>query len=117
MADINLRKSMGYAMNVEVVNQNFYHGLRERANSPIPPIFAKLYDGKKRFSYNPEKAKELLDKAIDIWTAAWGVGTAMDLNGLYAQGSAFNLSRMTTPKNDELIKNVNSIEALKDKDL
>lgn len=190
MYDLNLRKAMGYAMNVEMVNQSFYHGLRTRANSPIPPIFEKMYNKAERFTYNPEKAKKLLDEAgykdidgdgiredkngksleiffampaggdvaepisqqyiqdwakvglkvsltsgrlldgntfwdkvetnnkgVDVWIAAWGVGSEFDLYGLYSKKSAFNFSRYTTDKNEELIKKVSSVETLKDKEL
>ena len=190
MADINLRKAMGYAMDVETVNTSFYHSLRTRANSPIPPIFEEIYNDVKRYSYNPEKAKEILDKSgykdvdgdgyredkngkpleiffampaggdvaepisqqyiqnwakvglkvsltsgrlldgnsfwdkiesnnksVDVWIAAWGVGSEFDLNGLYGKKSAFNFSRVTTEKNEELIKKISSAETLKDKEL
>lgn len=61
--DLNLRKALLYAMNVEEVTKYFNKGLYERANSNIPPVFEKYYNSEKRFSYDPEKAKELLDKA------------------------------------------------------
>ncbi|WP_068267898.1 oligopeptide ABC transporter substrate-binding protein [Caviibacter abscessus] len=61
--DINLRKAMAYAMNVEAVTKKFSNGLSERGNSPIPPAFKKYHTDEVRFTYNPEKAKEILDKA------------------------------------------------------
>lgn len=63
MYDINLRKAMAYAVDIETIAEAFYNGLRERANSPIPPIMGKYHTNETRFTYNPEKARELLDKA------------------------------------------------------
>lgn len=64
MNDVNLRQAIGYAMDIESVGEKFYQGLRVRANSLIPPVFASYYDGTlEGYKYNPEKAKELLDKA------------------------------------------------------
>ncbi|MDM5232160.1 oligopeptide ABC transporter substrate-binding protein [Lysinibacillus pakistanensis] len=64
MNDVNLRRAIGYAMDIESVTEKFYQGLRVRANSLIPPVFASYYDGTlEGYHYDPEKAKELLDKA------------------------------------------------------
>lgn len=187
MYDINLRKSIGYAIDVEQITEIFYNGLRTRANSVIPPVFKDFYSDKQRFTYNPEKAKEILDKAgykdvdgdgiredkngqplvisfafpnmgeigeplsqkiiqdleevglkvvltggrliegnsffdrlrvndkeIDMWIAAWSVGSSFNLNGLYGKKSAFNYSRLASEKNSELMAKVDSLEGLKD---
>lgn len=64
MGDVKLRQAMGYAIDVEQVAEVFYNGLRERANSLIPPVFASFYDGSlEGYKYDPEKAKALLDEA------------------------------------------------------
>lgn len=64
MSNLNLRKAMGYALNIEAVSEEFYHGLRQRADSPIVPTFGDFYrDDLEGFPYDPEKAKELLDEA------------------------------------------------------
>ncbi|MGE7927233.1 oligopeptide ABC transporter substrate-binding protein [Lysinibacillus xylanilyticus] len=64
MNDVNLRQAIGYAMDIESVGEKFYQGLRVRANSLIPPVFASYYDGTlEGYHYDSEKAKELLDKA------------------------------------------------------
>lgn len=184
--DLNLRKAMAYAMNVEAVNKKFSNGLSERANSPIPPVFKNYHVNDVRFVYNPEKAKELLDKAgykdingdgiredkngkpleinvafmaggetaepisklyiqnweevglkvnlatgrliefnsfydkvqandkeVDAWLAAWSVGTALDLTGVYAKNSKFNMPRVASNKNEELIKKTQSVEGVR----
>ena len=64
MADKNLRKAMGYALNIEEVSDVYYYGLRSRANSFIPPVFASFHNADlPGYTYDPEKAMELLDEA------------------------------------------------------
>ncbi|RKQ18100.1 oligopeptide ABC transporter substrate-binding protein [Ureibacillus endophyticus] len=64
MGDVNLRKAMAYALDIEQVSEVLYNGLRVRANSLIPPVFESFYDKSlKGYVYDPEKAKEILDKA------------------------------------------------------
>ena len=64
MGDVNLRKAMGYALNIEEVTEVFYNGLRERANAIIPPVFSSFHGADlEGYTYNPEKAIELLDAA------------------------------------------------------
>lgn len=184
--DINLRKAMAYALNIEDVAKLFYNGLRERANSIIPPVFSKYYPTEKRFVYDKEKAIKMLDEAgykdvngdgiredkngnelkiffafpnmgeiaeplsqqfiqdwkavgldvslttgrimegnsffervqandpeIDMWIAAWGVGSAFDVKGLYGRKSLFNFSRLASEKNDELLNRLDSVEGVK----
>jgi len=64
MSDKALRQAMGYAIDVENVASEYYYGLRERANSLIPPVFTSFYDESlEGYKYDPEKAKKLLDDA------------------------------------------------------
>ncbi|XKH51601.1 oligopeptide ABC transporter substrate-binding protein [Chryseomicrobium palamuruense] len=64
MGDVELRKAMGYALDIEQVSEVFYFGLRERANSLIPPVFASFHDPSlEGFSYDPDMANQLLDDA------------------------------------------------------
>lgn len=64
MGDVKLRQAMGYAMNVEEVNDAFYEGLRTRATAIVPPVFTSFHDKSlEGYSYDPEKAKALLDEA------------------------------------------------------
>ncbi|WP_019240491.1 MULTISPECIES: oligopeptide ABC transporter substrate-binding protein [Bacillus] len=80
MNDVKLRQAMAYAMNLEEVNTQFYLGLRERANSLIPPAFKTYYDSSlKGYNYDPEKAKKLLDEAG--YKDTDGDGTREDKNG------------------------------------
>ncbi|MGM9948733.1 MAG: oligopeptide ABC transporter substrate-binding protein [Lysinibacillus sp.] len=64
MGDVELRKAMGYALDIEQVSEVYYNGLRERANSLIPPVFESFYDDSlEGYTYNPDKAIEILDAA------------------------------------------------------
>lgn len=64
MGDQKLRQAMGYALDIEQVSEVFYNNLRERANSLIPPVFEAFYDAElEGYTYDPEKAKSILDEA------------------------------------------------------
>ena len=64
MGDPALRQAMGYALDVEQVSEVFYFGLRERANSLIPPVFKSFHDASAEgYNYDPEMANQLLDDA------------------------------------------------------
>lgn len=64
MADVKLRQAMGYALDVEQVNEVYYDNLRSRANSLIPPVFASFYDPTlKGYTYDADKAIAILDEA------------------------------------------------------
>ena len=62
--DKALRQAIGYAMDNDGINAIYYHGLRVTANSFITPYHPGFYDvSRKGYSYDPEKAKKLLDEA------------------------------------------------------
>lgn len=62
--DKALRQAIAYAMDNDSINDIYYHGLRVTANSFITPYHPGFYDPhRKGYSYNPEKAKKLLDEA------------------------------------------------------
>lgn len=64
MADVNLRQAMAYALDIDAAGQNLYNGLQHSSNSIIIPFFKDLYNkDQEGFTYNPEKAKQLLDEA------------------------------------------------------
>lgn len=64
MNNASLRKAMLYAMNLEQVSKKFDHGLTFRVKTPIPDQFSTYQDKSiPGYPYNPEKAKQLLDKA------------------------------------------------------
>ncbi|MEE1131950.1 MAG: oligopeptide ABC transporter substrate-binding protein [Caryophanon sp.] len=83
MADKNLRKAMGYALNIEEVSDVYYYGLRSRANSFIPPVFASFHNADlPGYTYDPEKAMELLDEAGYVDTDGDGIREDKDGNPL-----------------------------------
>ena len=64
MADVKLRQAMAYALDIDAAGQNLYNGLQHSSNSIIIPFFNDIYNkDQEGFSYNPEKAKQLLDEA------------------------------------------------------
>ena len=64
MADVNLRQAMAYALDIEAAGQNLYNGLQHASNSIIIPFFKDVHNAEQEgFTYNPEKAKQLLDEA------------------------------------------------------
>lgn len=65
----DLRKAMGYALDMEQIAENFYHGLSFPATTLIVPFFEGYHDETiEGFPYNVEKAEELLDEAgyVDV---------------------------------------------------
>lgn len=65
MANKSLRQAMAYSVDNEAVANKFYHGLRQSANSLIPPIF-KDFSDKELKGYakqDVDKANKLLDEA------------------------------------------------------
>lgn len=64
MADKNLRQAMGYALDIDRVAEEFYSGLRTRANSHIIPNFSQFHkDDLEGYPYDPDRANQLLDEA------------------------------------------------------
>jgi peptide/nickel transport system substrate-binding protein len=69
MGDVNLRKAMWHAVDNKTVGERFYHGLRWNATTLIPPSHPEFHDATNPgLTYDPERAKELLDEAgfIDV---------------------------------------------------
>lgn len=57
------RQAVYYAINREAMKDNFYLGLGELQHSPIPvqsPFYLSPEEGLKTYSYNPEKARQML---------------------------------------------------------
>jgi peptide/nickel transport system substrate-binding protein len=80
LADKRVRQAMWYAMDNETIGKELYHGLRFPATSVIIPVFASFHDATLETpSYDPEKAKALLDEAGFVDTN--GDGFREDANG------------------------------------
>lgn len=68
MGDKDLRKAMWYAVDNDAVGDEFYHGLRWRANTLIDPAHDEYHsDDIEVPDYNPDKANEILDEAGYKW--------------------------------------------------
>lgn len=64
MSNRYLRQAMGYAMNVDEVDQHYTQGLSFRVKTLVPEAFGDFYDKSvKGFPLNLKKANALLDKA------------------------------------------------------
>ncbi|MGG0670911.1 oligopeptide ABC transporter substrate-binding protein [Sporosarcina koreensis] len=64
-----VRQAMWYAMDNETIGKELYHGLRFPATTLIVPVFSTFHDSSiETPSYDPEKAKALLDEAgyVDV---------------------------------------------------
>ena len=185
MANVNLRKAMGYALDQDAVGEKFYKGNNELAKTITLPIFTEFHNKDiEGYYYDPDKAMKLLDDAgykdvdgdgfredpegqpleislammsggdtqeplsqyylqswekiglksklatgnlieinsfydkleaedeeIDVFVAAWGVGTNPNPKESYGNSAAFNMSRYTSDKLQETIDRISSPEA------
>lgn len=58
-----LRQAMAHAIDNGSIAKEFYEGIRQPANSPIPPIFEVHNKDQEGYKYDPEKSKQLLAEA------------------------------------------------------
>ena len=64
MNDVKLRQAIGYALDTDQAGKALYNGLYHRANSLFISYYGDLHDSElEGFTYDPEKAKKLLDEA------------------------------------------------------
>lgn len=64
VSDLALRKAMWYAVDNDAVGEKFYEGLRWAGTTLIAPSHADFHDGSiETPTYDPEKAKEILEEA------------------------------------------------------
>ena len=64
MYDLNLRKAIAYAIDMDAVSKQFYHGLSTPAKSQLSPLFPSLHNPEiNGFKQDVEKAKQVLDEA------------------------------------------------------
>ena len=64
MSDPVLRQAIAYALDIDQAGKSLYNGLQRGTNSLIIPFFKDVYNkDQEGFSYNPEKAKKMLDEA------------------------------------------------------
>jgi len=71
MSDINLRLAMWKAIDMDLVSDSFFDGLRWSGSSPIPPIHQNFHNPNiERPPYSMDDAHALLDEAGYEWDAA-----------------------------------------------
>ncbi|HEL9598430.1 TPA: oligopeptide ABC transporter substrate-binding protein [Streptococcus suis] len=64
MNDVKLRQAIAYAIDTKTAGESLYNGLYHPANSLIISFFGDIHDSELAgYSYDPEKAKKLLDEA------------------------------------------------------
>ncbi|HEM3696701.1 TPA: oligopeptide ABC transporter substrate-binding protein [Streptococcus suis] len=64
MNDVKLRQAIAYAIDTKTAGEKLYNGLYHPANSLIISFFGELHDSELAgYTYDPEKAKKLLDEA------------------------------------------------------
>ena len=64
MSDPVLRQAIAYALDIDQAGKSLYNGLQKGTNSLIIPFFKDVYNkNQEGFTYNPEKAKKMLDDA------------------------------------------------------
>lgn len=87
-----LRQAMGYAVNVDSVDQHYTSGLSFRIPTLIPAQFGDYFDkDAKGYNYNLKKANQLLDKAGYKKKGKWRVqpnGKPLTINFMAMTGSS-----------------------------
>ena len=64
MSDPVLRQAIAYALDIDQAGKSLYNGLQRGTNSLIIPFFKDVYNkDQEGFTYNPEKAKKMLEDA------------------------------------------------------
>lgn len=64
MNDVKLRQAIAYAIDTKTAGESLYNGLYHPANSLIISFFGDIHDSELQgYTYDPEKAKKLLDEA------------------------------------------------------
>lgn len=101
MNNVKLRQAIGYALDTEQAGKALYNGLYRPANSLIISFFGDIHDSELAgYTYDPEKAKQLLDEAG--YKDVDGDGLRED-----PDGKAFKISyaaRKRTEANEALVQ-------------
>ena len=66
----NIRRAIRYAINIDAIAKHVYMGMTVDADTPIPSNSWLYLDQEKSFTYNPEKAREIL--AAEGWSDLTG---------------------------------------------
>ena len=77
---VNVRQALTFALNREIVTEEYLNGYGQLASTPLSPMFTSLYDSTLvPMKYNPELASEMLKQ--EGWNDSNGDGT-IDKNGV-----------------------------------
>jgi len=61
--DVKVRQAVRYAINKNLISQNVYMGMTINTDTPVPSDSWLYYDQESSFTYNPQKAMQLLEEA------------------------------------------------------
>jgi peptide/nickel transport system substrate-binding protein len=86
LADVRVRQAIAYAIDMDAINENLMHGKGVVANSLSPNGDLKV-SGLNDYSYNPDKARELLKEAN------WNSNYVLDV--VYYYGDQMTVDLMT----------------------
>ncbi len=70
LRNVNVRQALAYAIDKETIVNNVLKGEAKVINGPLLPGYPGYHPGIEKFSYNPDKAKELLEN--EGWKLAEG---------------------------------------------
>lgn len=103
-SDERVRKAISYAIDREVISERTLHGCAEPAIGPVIPTIAWANKGLKGYSYDPEKARDLLAEAG--WRDVDGDGV------LEKGGEEFSVTLYTYPQRPGLQPMAEAIQAM-----
>lgn len=84
LSDIKVRQAMNYAIDQDAYVQLMYSGYAKKATSVVPSIIGG-YEGQKEYTYDVEKAKELMKEAgyeDGFKLTLWGDNTTQEIKGM-----------------------------------
>lgn len=88
---------------------NYYIQAWEQVGLKVELLDGRLQEFNSFYDRIGRKGED--DPAVDIYSAAWGVGIDADPRGLYGQDALFNFTRWSHPENDRLLADGVSVEA------
>uniref|UniRef100_A0A7J3TGU8 ABC transporter substrate-binding protein n=1 Tax=Geoglobus ahangari TaxID=113653 RepID=A0A7J3TGU8_9EURY len=103
-SDVRVRKAISYAIDREAISERTLHGSAEPAVGPIMPTLWWANRNLTEYSYNPERAKELLAEAG--WRDVDGDGI------LEKDGEEFSVTLYTYPERPALQPMAEAIQAM-----